>query len=51
MATIYADAKDAHWDKNPTAYSITKKILTSTDTLNLSLAEGGGAAISIIPVK
>lgn len=47
-ATIYADAKDAHWEKNPMAYEITKKKVTSKDKLELKLASGGGCAISII---
>lgn len=47
-ATIYADAKDAHWDKNPIAYEITKKKVTSKDKIVVRLAAGGGCAISII---
>ncbi len=49
VATIYGDAADAHWEKNPQSYSINKFIVNSTMTLNLALAEGGGAAISIMP--
>ena len=49
VATIYGDAADAHWEKNPQSYSIKKFIVNSTMTLNLALAEGGGAAISIMP--
>ncbi|MBL6446952.1 glycoside hydrolase family 97 protein [Fulvivirga sp. 29W222] len=48
-ATIYGDAADAHWDDNPTAYEITTKTVTSKDKLNLKLAPGGGAAISLVP--
>ena len=51
IATIYADAKDASWDKNPQAYTITKGILTSKSKLNLKAASGGGFAISIKEVK
>ncbi|KAF0139527.1 MAG: hypothetical protein FD122_3196 [Stygiobacter sp.] len=47
-ATIYADAKDAHWEKNPMAYEITKKKVTMKDKLEVKLASGGGCAISII---
>ena len=47
-ATIYADAKDADWEKNPMAYEITKKKVTMKDKLELQLAPGGGCAISII---
>ena len=46
-ATIYADAKDASWDKNPQAYTITKKKVTSKSKLKLTAAVGGGYAISI----
>lgn len=51
IATIYADAKDASWDKNPQAYTITKGILTNKSKLNLRAASGGGFAISIKEVK
>lgn len=50
-ATIYADAKDASWDKNPQAYTITKKKVTSKSKLNLKAAVGGGYAISIKEIK
>jgi len=48
-ATLYEDAEDSHWDKNPTAYKIENKIVDSSDKLTLKLAPGGGAAISFIP--
>ena len=51
IATIYADAKDASWDKNPQAYSITQKTLTNKSKLKLHAASGGGYAISIKEVK
>jgi hypothetical protein len=47
-ATIYEDAADAHWQKNPTAVNIRKITVKKGDILNLKLAEGGGAAISLI---
>lgn len=50
-ATIYADAADAHWNDNPTAYEISSKTVTSKDKLNLKLAPGGGAAISLMPLE
>lgn len=50
-ATIYADGKDADWQKNPTAYQITRRVVDSRSTLTLQLAPGGGAAISFKPVK
>ena len=46
--TIYADAKDAHYETNPQAYTITKKVVTAKDVLKLQEAPGGGFAISLI---
>lgn len=46
--TIYADAKDASFDKNPKAYVITKRTVKRGDVLKLIEAPGGGFAISII---
>lgn len=50
-ATIYADAKDAHWETNPQAYTISKKKVTSKSKLKLKAAIGGGYAISIREIK
>jgi glucan 1,4-alpha-glucosidase len=50
-ATLYEDAEDSHWDKNPTAYKIENKIVSNSDKLTLELAPGGGTAISFIPVE
>jgi hypothetical protein len=47
---IYSDGENAHWDKNPTAYKIENKIVSSTDAMELKLAPGGGTAISFIPL-
>ena len=49
IATVYADAPDAHYEHNPQAYTITKGIVTSKTKLNLKAAPGGGYAISITP--
>ena len=46
--TIYADAKDADYEKNPKAYTITKKTVKKGDTLKLKEARGGGFAVSLI---
>ena len=46
--TIYADAKDASFDKNPKAYVIAKRTVKRGDLLHLTEAPGGGFAISII---
>ena len=50
-ATIYADAKDAHWETNPQAYTITHKKVTSKSKLKLKAAIGGGYAIAIKEIK
>lgn len=47
-ATIYADAKDAHYKTNPQAYVIKKMTVTSKSKLNQKLAPAGGYAISIV---
>ncbi|UOQ55651.1 glycoside hydrolase family 97 protein [Hymenobacter cellulosivorans] len=48
VATIYADAKDAHYEKNPQAYAIRKQSVTSKTKLTQYCAPGGGYAISIV---
>ncbi len=50
-ATIYADAKNAHWQTNPQAYTISKKTVTNKSELSLHSAPGGGFAISLKAVK
>lgn len=47
-ATIYADAKDAHYEKNPQAYAIRKAEVTSKTRLTQYCAPGGGYAISLV---
>jgi hypothetical protein len=47
IATIYADDKNADWEKNPMAYQIKKQKVTKKDILKIDLANGGGCAISI----
>jgi hypothetical protein len=47
-ATIYADAKDAHYKTNPQAYIIRKEAVNNKTKLTLFSAPGGGYAISII---
>lgn len=46
-ATIYQDAPDADYIKNPTACVIETKDVSSTSVLSLKLARSGGAAVSI----
>ena len=50
-ATIYADAKDAHYKTNPQAYTIKKITVTNKSKLSQLSAPGGGYAISIIETK
>jgi len=45
-ATLYADAPDAHYADNPQAYRITKQTVTPAGTLPVTMAPGGGFAIS-----
>ena len=47
-ATIYADASDAHYRNNPQAYTITGKAVTSSDSLEIFMAPGGGFAVSFV---
>ncbi|MFC2137421.1 glycoside hydrolase family 97 protein [Bacteroidota bacterium] len=45
VAEIYADAKDAHWDKNPEATELSKLDVDFKTSLTIKLAPGGGQAI------
>ncbi|MCL6259589.1 glycoside hydrolase family 97 protein [Aquiflexum sp. TKW24L] len=47
IATIYSDAKGAHYRNNPQAYNIRKVVVTSKSKLSQLSAPGGGYAISI----
>ena len=47
-ATIYADAEDADYKENPQAYRIYKETVTSDSVLPLTMARGGGFAISLL---
>ena len=46
--TIYADAPDADYEKNPSAYTITHRTVKRGDVLQLKQARGGGFAISVM---
>ncbi|KQC34445.1 alpha-glucosidase [Nonlabens sp. YIK11] len=50
-ATIYADAKDAHYKNNPQAYKITTKNVTQKTKLDVFTAPGGGFGISVVEVE
>ena len=47
VATVYADAKDAHYKDNPQVYEIKKYRLNNRSELKQYSAPGGGFAISI----
>lgn len=51
IATIYADAADAHYKTNPQAYTIRKGIVSNLTRLSQFSAPGGGYAISIVEAK
>ena len=46
-ATIYADAKDADYETNPQAYTITRKKVTAKTVMKLRMARAGGFGITI----
>jgi len=46
-ATIYEDAPDADWEKNPKAYVIRKENVNSSTVLKMKMARSGGFAISL----
>ncbi|HEY3403757.1 MAG TPA: glycoside hydrolase family 97 protein [Ohtaekwangia sp.] len=48
IATLYMDAKEAHYKTNPQAYAIRKVVVTSKSKLTQWSASGGGYAISIV---
>ena len=50
-ATIYRDAPDAHYKDNPQAYIVEKRNVTFHDYLPVTMAPGGGFAISFEEVK
>ena len=46
IATVYADAPDAHYKTKPQAYTIKKMVVTNKSKLQQFVAAGGGYAIS-----
>lgn len=50
VCTVYADAKDADYEKNPKAYVITRRTVKQGDRLRLKMAPGGGFAVSLFLV-
>ncbi|ADR22217.1 glucan 1,4-alpha-glucosidase SusB [Marivirga tractuosa] len=51
VATVYKDAKDAHWETNPKAYEIIKYKVNSKSKLSVDCVPGGGYAISIMEAE
>ncbi|MDR2682244.1 MAG: glycoside hydrolase family 97 protein [Dysgonamonadaceae bacterium] len=51
IATIYADAPEAHYQTHPQAYTIRTMEVTHKTKLVQRAAPGGGYAISIVPKK
>lgn len=51
IATVYADAEDAHYKTNPQAYTIKKYKVGHKSTLRQLSAPGGGFAVSIFAVE
>ena len=49
-AIIYSDAQDADWVTNPYAYAIESCEVTADMKLELSIAAGGGVAVSFKPI-
>jgi glucan 1,4-alpha-glucosidase len=49
-AILYRDGDNAHWSTKPEDYKIEEMEVDKNSSLTLSLKEGGGAAISLIPV-
>ena len=42
------DGPDAHWDTNPQDYAIEEMELTKASKIDITMAPGGGFAISIL---
>ncbi|MCW3075220.1 MAG: glycoside hydrolase family 97 protein [Flaviaesturariibacter sp.] len=49
VAAIYRDATNAHWKFNPMAYVVDRFLVDDTTNLEIGIAPGGGAAISLMP--
>ena len=51
VATLYGDAPGSSWSTNPEGYKIDQFVVDNSKTLRISIAPGGGAAISLIPAS
>ena len=50
QAAIYRDGEGGDWLSNPYAFERASMTVTSSDTITLNLAPGGGTAIAFVPV-
>lgn len=48
VATLYADGKDADYEKKPTSYQIKKGMVTYKTKMSVNLVRSGGFALSLI---
>lgn len=48
--TVYKDASDSHWEKNPMKYEIKTSQIKKNDLIKLKLAPGGGSAVILKPI-
>ena len=46
-ATLYADAPDADYETKPQAYTITKRDVTSADSITVQMARSGGFGLTL----
>ena len=46
-ATLYADAPDADYESAPQAYTVSRSEVSSSDTIKVKMARGGGFALSL----
>lgn len=49
FAEVYSDAQTTSWQANPALVERTEVIVTSADTLNMSMVAGGGQALKLTP--
>ena len=50
-ATLYMDAENADFEKNPEAYIIEKRLVTNKSKMNFRLQRGGGCAVVLRKVN
>ena len=50
-AILYADAPEADYESAPQAYTISRSEVTSSDTISVRMARGGGFALSLREIR